>query len=104
MVSIPGAFVGCWHGEHLRGAQNLAKSLVLAEVICSFRGRRKSCGMHERTAVSQAKFVACEWRNSPSDLSAVMVKKIARVKCRIAHKFKRASMHSCRPGLRDDVS
>ena len=78
-------------GEHLCGAEHLAKALVLAKIegaIAAFIDP----GNHDRTAIGETKLISHEWRNSPSARNR-MVEVVARVERGIANEFKNTAMH-----------
>ncbi len=90
------------NGEDLGGAEHLAEALVLAEVEGSLTAivevRQK-----DRAAVGEAELVAAEGRNAPGGFRRGVVEIIARIKGRVAHKFKHRAVEAAGAGAGDDV-
>src|SRR5271157_2994511 len=96
------AFRDSGHGEDLRGAEDLPETLILSEVKSAVP-TVVDAGDYHRPAAGNAKLVAREWREAPRINGAGVIKIIARVERRIAHKFKSASMDLTGAGFGDHV-
>src|SRR5208337_5498236 len=92
------SFRGGGHGEDLRRAEDLPETLILSEVK-GVVPAVVDAGEYHRPAVGNAKFVACEWRDAPRINIARMIEIIPRVKRRIAHKLKSATVDLAGAGL-----
>ena len=90
------------HGEYLRRPEHLPESLILREIKC-FASAVINMWQKKRPAVGHSKFVARKRRNPPPFHGTLVIEIIARIKRRVADKFKRAAVHIVCPRLRKDI-
>ena len=87
MVSNARTLRSPWARHHLRGAQHLAKALVLAEVE-GLASAVIEVRKDHRPAIGKAELVAAEGRNAAGRRRRRMIEVVARVEGRVAHKLK----------------
>ena len=100
-VEAPALF-GRRHRQHLRGPENLAEPLVLAEVVGAVPAIVKARN-HNRPSVSESEFVPVETRNTPRLGDRPAVKEIPRVESGVADEFEHAAVQIVHPGFGDDL-
>ena len=84
-------------GHHLRGAQHLAKSLVLGDIEGALAAIVEM-GDVDRAAVGETKLIAAKGRNAAGIGDGGVVKVVARIEGGVAHKLENRSMETAGAG------
>ena len=99
---LAGALSWRGHGEHLRGSEDLAESLILAEVEGRFAAIVE-VGQKDGAAVGESEFVAAEGRDAARLGDGGVVEVIARIEGGVAQELEERAVKSAAAGAGDDV-
>src|SRR5262249_28559156 len=90
------------HGKDLGCAKNLAKALILAEVVGAIASV-VDFWQYDRATIRKAEFIANKWWNTAWIGGALVIEVVRGVEGGIAHKFKNAAMDLVAARLGDHI-